>query len=72
MDQHRCGGRARIDRVVAAVVGRGRGYYPAANLTPLDGLAYVTLQELATRISHRNTGAINPSARLHFIQPSRR
>jgi acyl-[acyl-carrier-protein] desaturase len=35
-----------------------RGYYPAGDFTPLDGLAYVTLQELATRISHRNTGAI--------------
>jgi acyl-[acyl-carrier-protein] desaturase len=35
-----------------------RGYYPAGGLTPLDGLVYVTLQELATRISHRNTGAI--------------
>ena len=29
-----------------------------SDLTALDGLAYVTLQELATRISHRNTGAI--------------
>lgn len=26
--------------------------------TPADGLVYVTLQELATRISHRNTGAL--------------
>ncbi len=43
--------RARMDHV-------SRGYYPQGGLTPLDGLAYVTLQELATRISHRNTGAI--------------
>lgn len=42
--------RARMDHV-------SRGYYPV-ELTPLDGLVYVTLQELATRISHRNTGAI--------------
>jgi len=42
--------RARMDHV-------SRGYYPDG-LTPLDGLVYVTLQELATRISHRNTGAI--------------
>ena len=42
--------RARMDHV-------SRGYYPAG-LTPLDGLVYVTLQELATRISHRNAGAI--------------
>jgi acyl-[acyl-carrier-protein] desaturase len=35
-----------------------RGYYPAGDFTPLDGLVYVTLQELATRISHRNTGTI--------------
>jgi acyl-[acyl-carrier-protein] desaturase len=37
-----------------------RGFYPgfATELTPLDGLAYTTLQELATRISHRNTGTI--------------
>jgi acyl-[acyl-carrier-protein] desaturase len=42
--------RARMDHV-------SRGYYPE-DLTPLDGLVYVTLQELATRIAHRNTGAI--------------
>ena len=35
-----------------------RGYYPAGDFNALDGLVYVTLQELATRISHRNTGAI--------------
>jgi acyl-[acyl-carrier-protein] desaturase len=43
--------RERMDHV-------SRGYYPAGDFTPLDGLVYVTLQELATRISHRNTGAI--------------
>jgi acyl-[acyl-carrier-protein] desaturase len=43
--------RARMDHV-------SRGYYPAGDFTPLDGLVYVTLQELATRISHRNTGAV--------------
>jgi acyl-[acyl-carrier-protein] desaturase len=32
------------------------GYYPVAADNPLDGLVYVTLQELATRIAHRNTG----------------
>ena len=35
-----------------------RGYYPRGLAKPLDGLVYVTLQELATRIAHRNTGAI--------------
>jgi len=34
----------------------GRGYYFADDMGPLDGLVYTTLQELATRISHRNTG----------------
>ena len=43
--------RGRMDHV-------SRGYYPAGDFTPLDGLVYVTLQELATRISHRNTGSI--------------
>jgi acyl-[acyl-carrier-protein] desaturase len=43
--------RGRMDHV-------SRGYYPAGEFTPMDGLVYVTLQELATRISHRNTGAI--------------
>ncbi|MFN2543902.1 MAG: acyl-ACP desaturase [Actinomycetota bacterium] len=43
--------RGRMDHV-------SRGYYPAGDFTPLDGLVYVTLQELATRIAHRNTGAI--------------
>jgi acyl-[acyl-carrier-protein] desaturase len=35
-----------------------RGYYPRRIPGPLDGLVYVTLQELATRIAHRNTGAL--------------
>jgi acyl-[acyl-carrier-protein] desaturase len=43
--------RARMDHVA-------RGYYPARLHGPLDALVYVTLQELATRIAHRNTGAI--------------
>jgi acyl-[acyl-carrier-protein] desaturase len=43
--------RERMDHVA-------RGYYPRGLSNPLDGLVYVTLQELATRIAHRNTGAI--------------
>jgi acyl-[acyl-carrier-protein] desaturase len=35
-----------------------RGYYPRGLDGPLDALVYVTLQELATRIAHRNTGAL--------------
>lgn len=36
-----------------------RGWYPDfAQLGPLDGVAYTTFQELATRISHRNTGTV--------------
>jgi acyl-[acyl-carrier-protein] desaturase len=38
-----------------------RGYYPDGEggffVDPLDGLVYTSLQELATRIAHRNTGA---------------
>ncbi|MEO8425333.1 MAG: acyl-ACP desaturase, partial [Actinomycetota bacterium] len=37
-----------------------RGYYPnngGSFANPLDGLVYTSLQELATRIAHRNTGA---------------
>ena len=33
-----------------------QGYYFDERMGPLEGLVYVTLQELATRISHRNTG----------------
>ena len=36
-----------------------RGWYPEfAEQGPLDGVVFTTIQELATRISHRNTGAI--------------
>src|SRR5204863_5270448 len=35
-----------------------RGYYPRGITGPLDCLVYVTLQELATRIGHRNIAAI--------------
>jgi acyl-[acyl-carrier-protein] desaturase len=45
--------RGRMDQV-------SRGYYPNGSDSfgsPLDGIAYTTIQELATRISHRNTGA---------------
>jgi acyl-[acyl-carrier protein] desaturase len=36
-----------------------RGWYPEfARIGPLDAIAYTAVQELATRISHRNTGAI--------------
>jgi len=58
-----------------------RGFYPEfAHLGPLDGVAYATVQELATRVSHRNTGlitddetAVNLTARvatdenLHYV-----
>jgi len=36
-----------------------RGFYPSfAETGPLDGVVFATIQELATRISHRNTGDI--------------
>jgi acyl-[acyl-carrier protein] desaturase len=36
-----------------------RGWYPEfAELGPLDGVVFTSLQELATRISHRNTGTV--------------
>jgi len=48
-----------------AVLERGRmdmaerGWYPGfAELGPVDGVVFTTIQELATRIAHRNTGAI--------------
>jgi acyl-[acyl-carrier protein] desaturase len=45
--------RSRMDTVC-------RGYYPDGHggffPDPLDGLVYTSLQELATRIAHRNTG----------------
>jgi acyl-[acyl-carrier-protein] desaturase len=45
--------RGRMDQV-------GRGFYPSWNgmPDPLGGVVYATLQELATRIAHRNTGLI--------------
>jgi acyl-[acyl-carrier-protein] desaturase len=46
--------RGRMDQV-------SRGYYPDGSggsfSDPLDGVVYTTLQELATRLAHRNTGA---------------
>jgi acyl-[acyl-carrier-protein] desaturase len=50
--------RGRMDQVTT-------GYYPAGvgqTLDPLDGLVYTTLQELATRIAHRNTGTFTQDA----------
>ena len=50
--------RGRMDQVTT-------GYYPAGvgqTLDPLDGLVYTTLQELATRIAHRNTGMFTQDA----------
>ncbi len=36
-----------------------RGWYPAfAEQGPLDGVMFTTIQELATRVSHRNTGEL--------------
>jgi acyl-[acyl-carrier-protein] desaturase len=45
--------RGRMDQVK-------RGYYPGWDgyPDPLGGVVYTTLQELATRIAHRNTGVI--------------
>lgn len=40
--------QARMQQVV--------GGYDSGNKTPLEAVAYVTMQELATRIAHRNTG----------------
>jgi acyl-[acyl-carrier-protein] desaturase len=42
-----------LERARMAQVGRG---YDRATMDPLRGLAYVTFQEVATRIAHRNTG----------------
>jgi acyl-[acyl-carrier-protein] desaturase len=53
--------RDRMDQV-------SRGYYPGPNSAtfdhPLDGIVYATLQELATRISHRNTGTYTNDPRI--------
>jgi acyl-[acyl-carrier-protein] desaturase len=44
--------QGRMDQVL-------RGWYPQfADQGPLDGVVFTSIQELATRISHRNTGAI--------------
>jgi acyl-[acyl-carrier-protein] desaturase len=44
--------RGRMDMVK-------RGWYPEfAELGPLDGVVFTSIQELATRISHRNTGIV--------------
>ena len=44
--------RGRMDMVK-------RGWYPEfATLGPLDGVVFTSIQELATRISHRNTGVV--------------
>jgi acyl-[acyl-carrier-protein] desaturase len=42
-----------LERARMAQVGRG---YDRETIDPLRGLAYVTFQEVATRIAHRNTG----------------
>ena len=42
-----------LERARMAQVGRG---YDRPSIDPLRGLAYVTFQEVATRIAHRNTG----------------
>jgi acyl-[acyl-carrier-protein] desaturase len=48
-----------------------RGFYPGGEnggfVGPLDGLAYTTLQELATRISHRQTGAFTSDPRIEKL-----
>jgi acyl-[acyl-carrier-protein] desaturase len=53
--------RDRMDQVC-------RGYYPGGEGNafghPLDGIVYATLQELATRISHRNTGTYTRDPRI--------
>ena len=44
--------RGRMDQAL-------RGWYPSfSEQGPLDGIVFTTIQELATRISHRNTGAL--------------
>ena len=45
-----------------------RGWYPRfAEEGPLDGLVYTTIQELATRLAHRNTGEITGDAAVKRI-----
>jgi acyl-[acyl-carrier-protein] desaturase len=47
------------------------GYFPDGNggsfADPLDGVVYTTLQELATRISHRNTGTYTRDKRIERL-----
>jgi acyl-[acyl-carrier-protein] desaturase len=52
--------RGRMDHVQ-------RGYYADQITDPLDGLVYVTLQELATRIAHRNTGTFTEDPRIEKL-----
>ena len=48
-----------------------RGWYPDGKgggfADPLDGVAYVTFQELATRIAHRNTGTFTGDPRIERL-----
>jgi acyl-[acyl-carrier-protein] desaturase len=45
-----------------------RGWYPTfAEQGPLDGVAFTTIQELATRIAHRNTGVITEDERARAL-----
>ncbi len=55
--------RARMAQV-------GRGWFPGFAGGVADGLVYVTLQELATRVAHRNTGQAieDPSGRAILTQ----
>ena len=48
--------RGRMDQVV-------RGHRHSWEPSPLDGLVYATLQELATRISHRGAGEVTRDGR---------
>jgi acyl-[acyl-carrier protein] desaturase len=56
--------RGRMEQV-------SRGYYPDGQggsfADPLDGVVYTTLQELATRISHRNTGTYTRDPRIEKL-----
>jgi acyl-[acyl-carrier-protein] desaturase len=41
-----------------------RGWYPAfPQLGPLDGVVFTSIQELATRVAHRNTGLVTDDER---------
>lgn len=56
--------RGRMDQV-------SRGYDPQTtggwSASPLDGIVYTTVQELATRISHRNTGKFTDDPRIEKL-----